>query len=110
MQSECRMNLLGPLDPDDTTLVAESEEEQKSLLMKVKEESEKVGLKLNMGRSQLCSRGSPLRLGTRRERGRGGANPGGAPGLTGDTPQSPLGRRLLLPPPRSCRSDRKSVV
>ena len=32
---------------DDTTLVAESEEELKSLLMKVKEESEKVGLKLN---------------------------------------------------------------
>ena len=34
--------------PDDTTLLAESEEEQKSLLMKVKEESEKVGLKLNI--------------------------------------------------------------
>ena len=33
---------------DDTTLVAESEEELKSLLMKVKEESEKVGLKLNI--------------------------------------------------------------
>ena len=33
---------------DDTTLMAESEEELKSLLMKVKEESEKVGLKLNM--------------------------------------------------------------
>ena len=33
---------------DDTTLVAESEEELKSLLMKVKEESEKVGLKLNV--------------------------------------------------------------
>ena len=33
---------------DDTTLMAESEEEVKSLLMKVKEESEKVGLKLNM--------------------------------------------------------------
>ena len=33
---------------DDTTLMAESEEEQKSLLMKVKEESEKVGLKLNI--------------------------------------------------------------
>ena len=32
---------------DDTTLIAESEEELKSLLMKVKEESEKVGLKLN---------------------------------------------------------------
>ena len=34
--------------PDDTTLVAESKEELKSLLMKVKEESEKVGLKLNI--------------------------------------------------------------
>ena len=34
--------------PDDTTLMAESEEEQKSLLMKVKVESEKVGLKLNI--------------------------------------------------------------
>ena len=33
---------------DDTTLMAESKEEQKSLLMKVKEESEKVGLKLNI--------------------------------------------------------------
>ena len=33
---------------DDTTLMAESEEELKSLLMKVKEESEKAGLKLNM--------------------------------------------------------------
>ena len=33
---------------DDTTLMAESEEERKSLLMKVKEESEKVGLKLNI--------------------------------------------------------------
>ena len=38
---------------DDTTFMAESEEELKSLLMKVKEESEKVGLKLNIqGRSQ----------------------------------------------------------
>ena len=36
---------------DDTTLMAESEEEQKSLLMKVKEESEKVGLKLRKLRS-----------------------------------------------------------
>ena len=35
---------------DDTTLTAEREEEQKSLLMKVKEESEKVGLKLNMAK------------------------------------------------------------
>ena len=37
---------------DDTTLMAESEEEQKSLLMKVKEESEKVGLKLNIQKTK----------------------------------------------------------
>ena len=35
-------------DADDTTLMAESKEEQKSLLMKVKKENEKVGLKLNI--------------------------------------------------------------
>ena len=38
---------------DDTTLVAESEEELKSLLMKVKEESEKVGLRLNIQKSKM---------------------------------------------------------
>ena len=38
---------------DDTTLMAESEEELKSLLMKVKEESEKVGLKLNIQKMQM---------------------------------------------------------
>ena len=38
---------------DDTTLVAESEEELKSLLMKVKEESEKVGLKLNIQKTKI---------------------------------------------------------
>ena len=38
---------------DDTTLVAESEEELKSLLMKVKEESEKVGLKLNIHKTKI---------------------------------------------------------
>ena len=37
---------------DDTTLMAESEEELKSLLMKVKEESEKVGLKLNIQKNE----------------------------------------------------------
>ena len=40
---------------DDTTLMAESKEELKSLLMKVKEESEKVGLKLNIQRTQIRS-------------------------------------------------------
>ena len=38
---------------DDTTLVAESEEELKSLLMKVKDESEKVGLKLNIRKTKI---------------------------------------------------------
>ena len=42
---------------DDTTLIAESEEELKSLLMKVKEESEKVGLKLNMQKTKIMASG-----------------------------------------------------
>ena len=42
---------------DDTTLMAESEEEQKSLLMKVKEESEKVGLKLNVQKTKIMASG-----------------------------------------------------
>ena len=42
---------------DDTTLMAESEEEQKSLLMKVKEESEKVGLKLNIQKMKIMTSG-----------------------------------------------------
>ena len=42
---------------DDTTLMAESEEEQKSLLMKVKEESEKAGLKLNIQKTKIMAFG-----------------------------------------------------
>ena len=42
---------------DDTTLKAESEEELKSLLMKVKEESEKVGLKLNIQKTKIMTSG-----------------------------------------------------
>ena len=42
---------------DDTTLMAESEEELKSLLMKVKEESEKVGLKLNIQKTKIMATG-----------------------------------------------------
>ena len=42
---------------DDTTLMAESEEELKSLLMKVKEESEKVGLKLNIQKTNIMTSG-----------------------------------------------------
>ena len=47
------------LRSDDTTLMAESEEELKSLLMKVKEESEKVGLKLNIQKTKIMV-SSPL--------------------------------------------------
>ena len=42
---------------DDTTLMTESEEELKSLLMKVKEESEKVGLKLNILKTKIMASG-----------------------------------------------------
>ena len=42
---------------DDTTLITESEEELKSLLMKVKEESEKVGLKLNIQKTKIMASG-----------------------------------------------------
>ena len=44
---------------DDTTLMAESEEEQKSLLMKMKEENEKVGLKLNIQKTKIMASGVP---------------------------------------------------
>ena len=44
---------------DDTTLMAESEDELKSLLMKVKEESEKVGLKLNIQKTKIMA-SSPI--------------------------------------------------
>ena len=46
---------------DDTTLMAESEEELKSLLMKMKEESEKVGLKLNIQKTKIMASG-PITL------------------------------------------------
>ena len=46
---------------DDTTLMAESEEELKSLLMKVKEESEKFGLKLNIQKTKIMATG-PITL------------------------------------------------
>jgi len=42
---------------DDTTLMAESEEELKNLLMKVKEESEKAGLKLNIQKTKIMASG-----------------------------------------------------
>ena len=53
------MNISNLRYADDTTLVAESEEELKSLLMKVKEESEKVGLKLNIQKTKIMA-SSPI--------------------------------------------------
>ena len=47
-----RININNLKDTDDTTLMAESKEELKSLLIKVKEESEKAGLKLNIQKTQ----------------------------------------------------------
>ena len=44
--------------PDDTTLMTESKEELKSLLMKVKEENEKAGLKLNIQKTKIVASGS----------------------------------------------------
>ena len=53
-----RRNINNGRDADDTTLMAESDEELKSLLMKVKEESEKVGLKLNIQKINIMASGS----------------------------------------------------
>ena len=52
-----RRNINNLRHADDTTLMAESEEELKSLLMKVKEESEKVGLKLNIQKTKIMASG-----------------------------------------------------
>ena len=52
-----RRNINNLRHSDDTTLVAESEEELKSLLMKVKEESEKIGLKLNIQKTKIMASG-----------------------------------------------------
>ena len=52
-----RRNINNLRDADDTTLMAESEEELKNLLMKMKEESEKVGLKLNSQKTKIMASG-----------------------------------------------------
>ena len=56
-----RRNINNPSYTDDTTLMAESEEELKSLLMKVKEKSEKVGLKVNIQKTKIMASG-PITL------------------------------------------------
>ena len=61
MKLKLESRLLGEVSimSDDTTLMAESEEQLKSLLMKVKEESEKVGLKLNIQKTKIMA-SSPI--------------------------------------------------
>ena len=63
MKHKLESRLLGEisitLDADDNTLIAENEEELKSLLMKVKEESEKAGLKLNIQKTKIMA-SSPI--------------------------------------------------
>ena len=54
----CGRNINNLRYADDTTLMAEREEELKRLLMKVKEESEKVGLKLNIQKTKITASGS----------------------------------------------------
>ena len=54
---EARRNISNLRYADDTTLMAESEEKLKSLLLKVKEESEKVGLKLNIQKTEIMACG-----------------------------------------------------
>ena len=54
-----RRNISNLRYADDTTLIAEGEEELKSLLMKVKEESDKVGLKLNIQKTKIMA-SSPI--------------------------------------------------
>ena len=55
MESKSGRNINNLRYADDTTLMAESEEELKGLLMKVKEESEKVGLKLNIQKTKIMA-------------------------------------------------------
>ena len=61
MKHKLESRLLGEISiiSDDTTLMEESEEELKSLLMKVKEESEKIGLKLNIQKTKIMA-SSPI--------------------------------------------------
>ena len=59
-EAQAGININNPRYADNTTLMAESEEELKSLSMKVKEESEKVGLKLNIQKTKIMASGSSL--------------------------------------------------
>ena len=59
MKHKLELRLLGEVSADDTTLMAKSEEELKSLLMKVKKESEKAALKLNIQKMKIMA-SSPI--------------------------------------------------
>ena len=59
-----RRNISNLRYADDTTLMAESEEELKSLMLKVKEEGEKVGLKLNIQKTKIMASGPMTSVGS----------------------------------------------
>ena len=82
---------------DDTTLMAESDEELKSLLMKVKEESEKVGLKINIQKTKIMASGPIISWQTDGETGNSGRLFFGGSKITADGDCShEVKRRLLL--------------
>ena len=58
LNQDCRRNINNLRQADNTTLLAESEEELQSLLMKVKEENEKTGLKLNIQKTKITASGA----------------------------------------------------
>ena len=55
LEKDCRRNINNLRYADDTTIMTESKEELKSFLMKVKEETEKVGLKLNIQKTKIMA-------------------------------------------------------
>ena len=82
---------------DNTTLIVESEEELKSLLMKVKEESEKVGLKLNIQKTKIMATGPITSWEIDEETGETVSNFLGEPKITADGDCSHEIKRRLLP-------------
>ena len=92
-----RRNITNFRYADDTILMAESEEELKSLLMKVKEESEKVGLKLNIQKTKIMATGPITSWEIDEETGETVSNFLGEPKITADGDCSHEIKRRLLP-------------
>ena len=87
---------------DDTTLMAESEEELKSILIKVKEESEKVGLKLSIQKMKIMASGpiTSWEIVRHSARGKGHEEGGSTYTKAGSSLRSPPGCSRASPPPK----------